>query len=333
MVSDYERQRLKNIERNKQLLAQLELDKPLFEPKEIKRPKPSKKRKPVEEPDDSPTAKSACTDSANLGSSIEGSIRRSSRTAGRKPVDYKSEKNSSSPLPISAKARLRGIDPADPMADSARDLNKRQHSAKVYGTIPGVEVGTWWESREQCSVYAIHAPPMGGIHNAAKGAYSVALSGGYPDDVDWGYAFTYTGSGGRDLKGTAAKPKNLRTAPQSSDQTFDNVFNKSLQVSAQTKNPVRVIRGYKLNSPYAPYEGYRYDGLYQVEKAWQEVGMEGFLVCKYTFKRLPNQPPLPVRADDASLDDASLKNGNPEAVVEDTSPKVNETEPKAVAEE
>lgn len=39
-----------------------------------------------------------------------------------------------------------------------------------------------------------------------------------------------------------------------------------LQMSSQTKKPVRVIRGYKLHSEYAPVEGYRYDGLYTVEK-------------------------------------------------------------------
>lgn len=37
------------------------------------------------------------------------------------------------------------------------------------------------------------------------------------------------------------------------------------QVSAQTKKPVRVVRGYKSSSDFAPVEGYRYDGLYTVE--------------------------------------------------------------------
>ena len=47
----------------------------------------------------------------------------------------------------------------------------------------------------------------------------------------------------------------LRTAPQSSDQTFENNFNKALKLSAETGKPVRVIRGYKLHSPFAPWEG------------------------------------------------------------------------------
>lgn len=40
------------------------------------------------------------------------------------------------------------------------------------------------------------------------------FTGGYEDDTDNGFEFTYTGSGGRDLSG------NKRTADQSSDQTL-----------------------------------------------------------------------------------------------------------------
>lgn len=43
--------------------------------------------------------------------------------------------------------------------------------------------------RAACSTDAIHAPFVAGIAgSAADGAYSVALSGGYDDDVDLGYA-------------------------------------------------------------------------------------------------------------------------------------------------
>jgi hypothetical protein len=28
---------------------------------------------------------------------------------------------------------------------------------KTYGSIPGIEVGTWWETREGCSADSIHA--------------------------------------------------------------------------------------------------------------------------------------------------------------------------------
>lgn len=114
-------------------------------------------------------------------------------------------------------------------------------------------------------------------------------------NVILGEAFTYTGEGGRDLKGTKVNPKNLRTAPQSKDQVLSK-GNAALWKSSETKTPVRVVRGYKLKSPYAPEEGYRYDGLYQVEKAWTEIGLAGFLVYKFALKHLSGQLPLPVQA-------------------------------------
>ncbi|KAF8591878.1 SRA-YDG, partial [Ramaria rubella] len=151
--------------------------------------------------------------------------------------------------------------------------------------------------RRECSYASVHGPWVAGIHGtAAGGAYSIALSGGYQDDVDLGYTFTYTGAGGRDLKGTPDNPKNLRVAPQSSDQTFEHAMNAALkapQVSAETKKPIRVIRGFKLNSAFAPTSGYRYDGLYVVDQAWREIGKEGFRVCRYRLNRLPGQALLP----------------------------------------
>lgn len=55
--------------------------------------------------------------------------------------------------------------------------------------------------------------------------------------VDLGEAFTYTGSGGRDLKGTKQNPKNLRTAPQTFDQSFSDAKNASLKVSTLRLEP------------------------------------------------------------------------------------------------
>jgi hypothetical protein len=92
-----------------------------------------------------------------------------------------------------------------------------------------------------------------------EGAYSISLSGGYEDDIDLGECFTYTGEGGRALKGTASDPKNLRTAPQSKDQTLTR-GNLALSLNITTRKPVRVIRGSNLKNEFAPEYGYRYDG-------------------------------------------------------------------------
>jgi len=226
--------------------------------------------------------KRARTETPQLG------LRRSSRHAGKTPTNYQAESQTRLPRLVTTKIG------ADHDREPNRHAGKRTHDPKTFGAIPGISVGTWWETREDCSNDAIHAPWVAGISGSNEGAYSVALSGGYEDDVDLGDCFTFTGSGGRALKGTKANPKNLRTAPQSSDQSFENPFNKALKISSETGKPVRVIRGYKLSSPYAPMEGYRYDGLYIVEKAWMEQGLNdgGFFVCKFIFRRLPGQLPL-----------------------------------------
>lgn len=127
--------------------------------------------------------------------------------------------------------------------------------------------------------------------------------------------------GGRDLKGTKTNPKNVCpffpseyilfssilifpfSAKNSAPKLWPNLRQCRecrpqgmvriilcyilqlicLQSSVETKRPVRVIRGYKLDSPYAPESGfvrssfmcngswhfwlsYRYDGLYTVER-------------------------------------------------------------------
>ncbi|KAF8350038.1 PUA-like domain-containing protein [Amanita rubescens] len=297
MSCEYEKQRQINMERNRELLQTLGLYKPQIEPKE-KREKVTKKRKT--ENDESPRVPKALRTSVDSedGTAV---VRRSARNAG-KTIDYNSEIQRSLPKPLT-----RGIPKSGNEGPQGRDGDsKRVHDPKTFGHIPGVEVGTWWESRQGCSADAIHAPWVAGISGGRQGAYSVALSGGYEDDIDLGYGFTYTGSGGRDLKGTKKAPKNLRTAPQSSDQSFEHPFNKALLISSEKKKPVRVIRGFKLKSKYAPSEGYRYDGLYTVERAWMEKGLNpgGHLVCKYAFKRLPGQSRIPEQDDGEGQSDS-----------------------------
>ncbi|WAR11774.1 UHRF1-like protein, partial [Mya arenaria] len=142
-------------------------------------------------------------------------------------------------------------------------------------------------------------PTVAGIHGGPDGAYSIALSGGYDDNIDLGECFTYTGEGGRDLKGTKTNPKNLRTAAQSKDQTLTR-GNLALSRNVDTGNPVRVIRGYKLPSPFAPEEGYRYDGLYSVEKAWYTAGQSGFMDGEGLKSPTKDQTEVKKQEDDTS---------------------------------
>ncbi|TRM66362.1 PUA-like domain-containing protein [Schizophyllum amplum] len=334
MPSAYEKQKAANIERNRQLLASLELDSAttdLFKnkpqkPKPTPKPKPKKaapkkRKEPPAGGDEGPDTKAQCVEAP--ADPEAGGVRRSARNAG-KSVDYKAEQNKSIKTIISFDHGRKSKNSGELGKD-----NGEPKYPKRYGAIPGVEVGTWWQGRTGCRADSIHAPLVAGISgNAEEGAYSIALSGGYEDDVDLGEAFTYTGSGGRDLRGTKDKPKNLRTAPQSSDQTFDNHFNAALKRSCDNKRPVRVIRGFKLHSPFAPAEGYRYDGLYIVEKAWREKGLNahGFLVCKFALKRMPGQPPLPVRSDDDESDSEDEEHSDGVADAEKENEAVDEDE-------
>lgn len=61
-----------------------------------------------------------------------------------------------------------------------------------------------------------------------------------------------------------------------------------LKRSCETKKPIRVIRGYKLDSVHGPAEGYRYDGLYTVEDVR--------LMCTFGY------PSSFIDTDDASVD-------------------------------
>ncbi|CDS81876.1 uncharacterized protein SPSC_00062 [Sporisorium scitamineum] len=183
--------------------------------------------------------------------------------------------------------------PTTELQRQADRLGTRIHNPKTFGHIPGIPIGTPWEKRMDCSTDAVHAPTVAGISgNELDGCWSICLSGGYEDDIDLGDSFTYTGSGGRDLKGTVNNPKNLRTAPQSSDQRWEGK-NAALRRSVETKKPVRVVRGWKAGGRYAPREGYVYAGLYRVTRAWMEKGAAGWLVCKFQFVRLAGQAALP----------------------------------------
>ncbi|KAJ9476071.1 YDG domain-containing protein [Pseudozyma hubeiensis] len=176
---------------------------------------------------------------------------------------------------------------------SADRLGVRIHNPKTFGAIPGIPIGTLWSKRIDCSTDAVHAPTVAGISgNEHLGCWSICLSGGYEDDIDLGETFTYTGSGGRDLKGTKQNPKNLRTARQSSDQKWEGK-NAALQKSVKTGKVVRVVRGWKAGGRYAPREGYVYCGLYRVERCWMERGRSGFRVCRFEFRRVEGQDPLP----------------------------------------
>jgi putative restriction endonuclease len=144
-------------------------------------------------------------------------------------------------------------------------------SDRTFGEISGIPVGSSYVSRQEMSRLGIHRPTQAGISGSAtEGADSIVLSGGYEDDEDFDDVIVYTGHGGQDPV----------TRQQISNQELTRQ-NLALAVSMQQGLPVRVIRGSTHRSPNSPKSGYRYDGLYTVERYWHERGAAGFKVWRY----------------------------------------------------
>ncbi|KAG1750711.1 PUA-like domain-containing protein [Suillus lakei] len=155
-----------------------------------------------------------------------------------------------------------------------------------FGEYPGAPFGTTWKNRVECFEAGVHRQIEPGIHGIQEeGAFSIVVSGQYKDDKDYGDKILYTGSGGRKLDD--------RTREQTCDQLWSDTGNEALRKSSHTRKPVRVIRGFELDSEFSPWEGFRYDGLYICKRAWKEKNRDGYYdICRYIMERIPGQPPL-----------------------------------------
>ncbi|CAH1263367.1 UHRF1 [Branchiostoma lanceolatum] len=298
-ISPYEEKRLKNMEENRRILESLGLvGTDSVKPKRVvKKKAPLKRKKSIRV--HTPAKRVILTDglvNEQVDTDQDGFIptRRSARLREKAAPSLQ---------------ELRTEVDEELEAEEEKDTRYKpvpKDRPNVFGEIPGFPVGTWFERRMEACLAGVHRPPVAGVHgNDYEGCYSLVLSGGHED---YGEYFTYTGNHtkcGRDLNGTKANPKNLRTAPQSKDQTLTR-GNLALSVSVETRRPVRVMRGYKLDSSFAPEEGYRYDGLYSVDKFWFTAGLSGFGVYKFLLSRCPDQAPppwtLPASGDNSDSD-------------------------------
>ncbi|KAB2347734.1 hypothetical protein F8566_17635 [Actinomadura rudentiformis] len=153
-----------------------------------------------------------------------------------------------------------------------------------YGEIPSVDEGTLFASRADLREAGLHRPRQAGICGSKSngGAESIVLSGGYEDDEDHGDVIIYTGHGGQNDHGD-----------QIADQRPTDSGNAALITSITSRYPVRVIRGAGSKSPYAPPEGFSYDGLYTVENYWTKVRADGFRVLQFRLEKLQDtRPPI-----------------------------------------
>ena len=139
-----------------------------------------------------------------------------------------------------------------------------------HGHTAGVPLGSLFRNRQALRDARIHRPLQAGIDGNSGGAYSIVVSGGYVDDKDLGNEIIYTGQGGNDPN----------TKRQIADQQWER-GNAALRLDSERGLPVRVARGHKGAAPFAPAEGYRYDGLFLIEDCWEETGVDGFRICRF----------------------------------------------------
>eukprot|EP00268_Persea_americana_P043769 TRINITY_DN44073_c0_g1_i1.p1 TRINITY_DN44073_c0_g1~~TRINITY_DN44073_c0_g1_i1.p1 ORF type:complete len:1013 (+),score=234.04 TRINITY_DN44073_c0_g1_i1:236-3274(+) len=163
--------------------------------------------------------------------------------------------------------------------------------AAILGPVPGIEVGDEFSFRVELAVVGLHRPYQSGIDYTKQGktilATSVVASGGYADDMDSSDVMIYSGQGGKPAGGDK----------QPEDQKLER-GNLALKNSIDAKTPIRVIHGFKVPAPDARGKmtsTFTYDGLYLVEKYWQEKGDHGCAVFKFQMRRMPGQPELALK--------------------------------------
>ncbi|WP_428934666.1 YDG/SRA domain-containing protein [Streptomyces sp. ACT015] len=149
------------------------------------------------------------------------------------------------------------------------DVGLQDGAFDGFGHPPCVPVGAHFRNRKALAAANVHRPGQAGIWGRrSEDAKSIVVSGGYPDDEDFGEEIIYTGQGGQ-TDGRHTHDQELIRG------------NAALMNSRTSGRPVRVIRGAGEHSPHAPQSGLRYDGLYRVEDGWSQRGVSNFLVWRF----------------------------------------------------
>eukprot|EP01071_Lankesteria_metandrocarpae_P008973 Lankesteria_metandrocarpae@DN5099_c0_g1_i1.p1 len=129
----------------------------------------------------------------------------------------------------------------------------------------GITPGFVCKYKAQLALVGLHTSTMAGICSADKVATAIVVNGGYADDVDYGAQFVYVGEGGE-------------FSGRNQEMTRGNA---ALLRAWQSDQPIRVIRGYKAKSKYAPKWGFRYDGLHTINDAFADTGVHSHRVWKF----------------------------------------------------
>ena len=180
---------------------------------------------------------------------------------------------------------------------AAMTLKRQQkwvNTTKRLGHVSGIEVGDTFCYRVELAIIGLHSHFQNGIDYMEKDgkvlAISVVDSGRYANDKESSDVLIYLGQGGNPMVGYNKQPE---------DQKLER-GNLALKNSMDAKTPVRVTRGFQAMKVTS--NGYTYDGLYFVDKYWQERGQFGKLVFKFQLKRITGEPKFDQRELNQSKD-------------------------------
>ena len=193
--------------------------------------------------------------------------------------------------------------PHEDWEDILLDVGLQTEKFDGFGHPPCVPVGAVFPDRKALAAANVHRPRQAGIWGKQdEDAKSIVVSGGYPDDEDYGDEIIYTGQGGQ-TDGRHTHDQELTRG------------NAALVNSMASGRPVRVIRGAGRHSNFAPSAGLRYDGLYRVEDHWFQKGVSNFRVWRFRLRAIDTikeiSSPLPPQRRSGSAGSASAPAGNP----------------------
>jgi len=258
MLSEYEKQRLRNMEANAKALAALDIDA-LIPMKSIHQQPRAKIKKRSREP-------AVATRESRRARAIPVPV----YTPGQYEV-------------FAEKSRTREIAEGSRMSDGL-------WSGERFGEVNGVAVGTVFGKgdfqrlgRQEMSTSGFHQPYVNPEWCVpGVGCYSVIVNNDNGSSQDTGDMIMYAGSGGR-------RRGQNRTAPQSFDQDWDNVTNAALRLNFEKRLPVRAVRGPKLLGGHGTAEsggGFRYDGLYRVASAEMVRSSAGLRTAMFELRKM-----------------------------------------------
>ncbi|PON60017.1 SRA-YDG [Parasponia andersonii] len=184
------------------------------------------------------------------------------------------------------------------------------NSPKQLGPIPGAQVGDKFQCRAELKVAGLHHQLFRGIDYMKKDgkivATSVVASGRHQNKLISSGILIYSGEGGNPLVSGSKKP---------TDQKLQR-GNLALMNSKEARSLVRVILRFKiskrcshigLSDEKLDETAFVYEGLYFVDKSWQERGRFGKLVFNFRLRRILQQPKLDYRKLMGKLKSSQIK--------------------------